>query len=351
MNTNTVFLEDVLDTDLLESHVKNGLVTKREHEEHDLVIYNYSPLVDVLNMWDDVTMKTRGLIVNSENMVVARGFDKFFNHNQLLRKNVDLSLTEQGTIMSKEDGSLGIAFVYDGQWHVSTRKSFHSDMAKHATKLMRKKYNDTPYEGFSLLMEIVYPEGRIVQDYHGLDDLILLGGMKACGQWIHPDNIVYAGHRGNVSRGNLLDVLTTPDPKDTSEGFVFRYDNGFMLKVKHPSYLELHKAKCGISKNAVFEMLKKNTLTSYLETIPDEFHEVVRNFEREIMSAHENLCARVDMELLKLTPQETRKETVLEINRVVDKELIPLVIEKVMNPEFFHTTVLRYMKKRKMVRG
>lgn len=345
---NTFSLNDLLDVDLLASHVENGFVTKRTHDELDLSIYNYSPLTDVLNNWDSVTMKTRGLIVNSENMVVARSFDKFFNYSQLTRKNVDLNLTEQGTIMSKEDGSLGIAFVYNGLWHVSTRGSFHSDMAKHATKIMREKYSDTPYDGFSLLVEIVYPEGRIVQDYNGLDDLVLLGGMKACGQWIHPESIVYAGHRGDIFRGSLNDVLNFPDPQDTSEGFVFRYDNGFMVKVKHPSYLELHKAKYNTSKKEVFTMLKDNTFDSYLETIPDEFRDIVRKHEREIMSTYASLCARVDMELSKLTPQNSRKDTVLEINRVVDKDLIPLVIENVFRPEFFRDTVFRYMKKRKM---
>ena len=146
----------------------------------------------------------------------------------------------------------------------------------------------------------------------------------------------------------MNDVLDFPDPQDTSEGFVFRYDNGFMVKVKHPSYLELHKAKYNTSKKEVFTMLKDNTFDSYLETIPDEFRDIVENHEREIMSTYASLCARVDMELSKLTPQKSRKDTVLEINRVVDKDLIPLVVESVFRPEFFRDTVFRYMKKRKM---
>ena len=51
----------------------------QKHPETDLFIYNYSPKVQYEKLWNEVTLKTRGLILDAEMNYVARPFGKFFN--------------------------------------------------------------------------------------------------------------------------------------------------------------------------------------------------------------------------------------------------------------------------------
>ena len=327
-NNSNVMLSDLFNVDKLSDHLDNNMVTKRDHLIHDLSVFNYSPNAEFSRLWDDVTLKTRGLIANSENRVIARAYDKFFNLGQLVSDGRELDFNVEGTIMSKEDGSLGIAFKYNNEWIVSTRGSFNSEAAIHATKLMRKKYNDTPYNGHSLLVEIVFPKNRIVQDYNGLDDLILLGGMTNNGLWVHPDNIEYTGARATITRGTLNDVINLPDPNDTSEGFVFRYDNGLMVKIKHDSYLELHKAKFNLTPKKVFKHLQNETFDDFVKNLPDEFQDNALEFKNSIMDKF-NMEKEIILDLVSEVPENlNRKDTVNFINNNVGNKYAGFVIRK-----------------------
>lgn len=328
MNTKNTMLADLFDVAKLNDHVVNNMVSTSDHLLHDLTVFNYTPDVDFLRLWDEVTLKTRGLIANSENRVIARGYDKFFNLGQLVSDGRELDFNVEGTIMSKEDGSLGIAFKYNNEWIVSTRGSFNSDAAKHATNLMREKYSDTPYNGHSLLFEIVFPENRIVQDYNGLDDLILLGGMTNDGVWVHPDNIDYKGSRTVISRGTLNDVINAPDPDDTSEGFVFRYDDGLMVKVKHESYLELHMRKNEITIKKVFRHIQNGTIDDFIKNLPDEFRDIGVDFQNRIMSNFDKEMNHITTLVNQIPKDMDRRNTIQFIKNNIEQKNVQLVISK-----------------------
>src|SRR2546423_400145 len=52
--------------------------------------------------------------------VVARGFDKFFNHGDHLAAPIDWSTAK---VQAKEDGSLCVLYHYNSDWHVATSGS------------------------------------------------------------------------------------------------------------------------------------------------------------------------------------------------------------------------------------
>jgi RNA ligase len=160
-----------------------GYVREQSHPEYpSLRILNYTEKAQFDQVWNEVTLTCRGLIYDANTgEIVARAFRKFFNYDH--KDTPTINLDDEVVVMDKMDGSLGILYRVPGteRFAVATRGSFDSDQARHATKLLNEKYAewlDTNVAALHLvtpLFEIVYPENRIVCDYSGMDDLILLG--------------------------------------------------------------------------------------------------------------------------------------------------------------------------------
>ena len=65
--------------DTLNKYLEEGLVQKQVHPTLPLTIWNYTPKVQYENLWDEITLMTRGLVVDDLGNIVARPFAKFFN--------------------------------------------------------------------------------------------------------------------------------------------------------------------------------------------------------------------------------------------------------------------------------
>src|SRR5690348_3050680 len=73
-------LRDYIDEAKLSEHLNNRIVNSQPHTESPLVINNHRQKAQIENIWDDITYKVRGLIVNQyTGDIVARTFKKFFN--------------------------------------------------------------------------------------------------------------------------------------------------------------------------------------------------------------------------------------------------------------------------------
>ena len=181
-------LSDIIDTGVLEDEIRAGYVSRRYHPEFsELAILNYTDKCQFDQHWNDVTLQTRGLIYNTETgEVVARALPKFFNYgDEAHTGRLDLDAPILGAF-NKWDGSLGIVYERpDGKLAVATRGSFSSDQALHATELLQRDayfgFREWAYlrvlESNTPVLEIVYPENRIVLDYGDRDELVLLGLM------------------------------------------------------------------------------------------------------------------------------------------------------------------------------
>ena len=145
----------------LNKYYEDGWLIKQTHPTLPLTIWNYSQTTQYEAKWDDVTLMCRGLVTMDETgEVVARPFKKFFNIEE--GKHTP---TDQYDVYKKMDGSLIIAFYFQGGWIFASRGSFSSDQARAASKLFYKEYNsagmntDTTY-----LFEYTSPWNRIVVD-------------------------------------------------------------------------------------------------------------------------------------------------------------------------------------------
>lgn len=264
-----------------------GYVRENDHSTLDLKILNYTEKAQYDGEWNNVTTQCRGLIVNSEGLVVARPFDKFLNYGQNL--NDHKLMDERVVVTDKLDGSLGILWTYEGEQGIATRGSFTSDQAIHATYLWKMKYGFDVAPNWTYLFEIIYPENRIVLDYGLRDELILLGVRdNEDGYVLLPEQVVtWRGPRATTFPYKTLREALAAPQRFNAEGFVVYFpDQDYRVKIKQDDYVALHKIVTGLTERRVWENLSEGkTLIDMLEIIPDEWHEWLKTTVRELTSA------------------------------------------------------------------
>lgn len=88
--------------------------------ENDVYACNFSRDAFKNQRWDEYSSKARGLFLDGNGNVVARGFEKFFNlgeNEQTTRENIDKRLKFPVRVERKENGFLGLVSARgDGSW-------------------------------------------------------------------------------------------------------------------------------------------------------------------------------------------------------------------------------------------
>ncbi len=267
------------DLNVLQEYIDSGLVEKNDHPVHPISIYNYTRDCQFESKWDSITLNMRGTILDQSGNVIARGFPKFFNMEEM-----SSIPNEPFDVFEKMDGSLGILFYYANEWILATRGSFTSDQAKRGMEILKKqeeKYGSNLNVHNFYLCEIIYPENRIVCDYGNEEKLVLLAMMDhrieyhhtwMVDSWYHPDLVVKV-YNGIEDYRDLKKII-----KEDQEGFVIKFESGQRMKIKGEEYVRLHRLLTNFSNVDIWEslMLGKD-LNLMLEKVPDEFDSWVRN--------------------------------------------------------------------------
>lgn len=281
---------NLFETTKIQELLDAGLVRVQKHPDADLWIWNYTQAAQFGGQLktDYVLRQLRGMITDQDGQVVARGFPKFFNLGE--QPEVDAAYAgKEFRAETKYDGSLGILYHDGTDYAIATRGSFLSEQAIEGTKILKTLLQESPSmrEGFdffrhkaiTILYEILYPENRIVVDYKGVRELVLLG---------YVDNRTGKNANYGLSGGllhsdpsTLLDVLPNPG---NQEGFVLVYPDSHRVKVKYAEYCRLHRIVTGLNELAVWEALASNSLDSLIESCPDEFFNWVKNVSAKFKS-------------------------------------------------------------------
>jgi RNA ligase len=273
-------LTDLVDLDKLDALIADKRIAVQVHPALPLRIYNYTNRSMFINEWTTEERVCRGLIVDENDKVIARGPSKFFNYGQ--PGSPEVSLTDKVWVSKKEDGSLGIAYAYGDHVGIATRGSFASDQATQATSMLDKadklrirhqlrNKNHTP------IFEIVYPGNRIVLDYKGLEKNIKLGHVNNDTGLIEERNLGVLFGTGFGHEMTFAEAIALPIPDD-EEGYVldirsFDRPNHIRghLKLKGDRYKELHGAIFGLSERKIWEALGRgDDMAEFVSSLPDE---------------------------------------------------------------------------------
>lgn len=284
-----------------------------------LRIYNYTEETQFRKRWNNVTLNCRGLILDESYNIVARPWKKFFN---LGEGYAEIDMTMPVEVTDKIDGSLGILYEDDagpgiGKYlAIATRGSFNSDQAIHASRLFNFKYADKInydcIDEYTFLFEIVYPENRIVVNYNGMDDLILLGAVnKAHGFYLGPNEAAarlnWPGPVTEVFSYRTMQEAFDNNQRPNAEGYVIRSGQS-LVKLKQSDYLELHKIVTNLNERTVWEQISNGkTVDEICQPLPDEFHAWVAEVADDLFNKYRARMNEVVDEYNSIEPGLDRK--------------------------------------------
>lgn len=266
--------------------IDEGYINKKTHPEDDSInIYCYTNACQYDNKWTKDTLICRGLITKN-GKVISRPFPKFFNYQEFSKSQANI-LKGEWEVFEKMDGSLGILYEFaDGDYRISTKGSFDSEQAIWATNYLKDNYPEfKPLKNTTWLFEIIYPENRIVVDYHGakgiylLDILITQDGSRLPFE----NNFMFP-----LCESHGITETFNHEERDNKEGFVLVNKKGFRVKVKHDEYVNLHKIKSSLSNTLIWEKLKSGDgIDEIIDNTGDEFYEWIKDTEKSLTVKHD----------------------------------------------------------------
>jgi hypothetical protein len=354
----------------LHQYYEDGLLYNQKHPTLPLTIWNYTEKVQYEGLWDEVTLQCRGLITeNTTGKVLVRPFTKFFNYEEVVAKNVIPLKGDYVYVQEKMDGSLGILFFYEGEWIMATRGSFTSEQAIRGMEILKRKYpvfDRAWLREYAYLVEIIYPENRIVVDYgKGKEKITFLSAVinegfpawkpteepelhwtMACSIFsangIKKSDIVKTEQHFNFS-DDLYKSLKKKN-EDNKEGFVLRFHPGnFRMKIKFEEYVRLHKIMTNLSTTSVWEVLSYGgSMDELLKDVPDEFYGKIKNYENELLNKFNKIKHRYDW-FFSLMPNGDRKNFAFSAKEtehpsilfsMLDGKDVSHIIWKILKPEF-----------------
>lgn len=273
------YLGDILNVDRLGRDIADGYVRVGNHPDLPLNILCYESKAMIDQYWTHEVRLSRGLIYNPIDLtVVARSFEKFFNqeetHAPYIPPNTPVKLYD------KIDGSLGIVYPTEGgKYAVATKGSFTSPQAIRGTEIWRRDFEGRfrPPKNLTILVEIVYPENRIVLDYGDQEKLILLGAVDiTTGLSYSPEDIIWwPGEKAEYLGDSMGDAALLSRPN--AEGLVAFYPTlNERVKIKQPDYIEKHKAVFGLNEMTVWEAWEAERYVSFINGLPEEVQDWAR---------------------------------------------------------------------------
>lgn len=276
----------------LNKYVQDGLLYCQVHPTLPLTIYNYTDKVQWENLWDDITLMSRGLIVDDLGNIVARPFKKFFNLSEC--KTI---VTDDYEIFEKYDGSLGILFFYGENWILASRGSFTSEQAIKGKEILDRSCDYKLLDkNNTYCFEIIYRENKIVVDYGNTEECILTAVFNT---QTGEEQDIYVWESPTASSYNFQTPLNKLHEviRDIDEGYVIRFSNGERCKIKGAEYLRLHKLMSEMSTTAVWDCLRNgDSILNILGGYPDEWYQIVKDYEKDLQNEFNNEKIKINSE-------------------------------------------------------
>ena len=241
-----------------------------------------------------VRRECRGIIFDTATGdIIRRPFHKFFNVNEREEtQNHVVDLSRPHAILEKLDGSMIAPFIVNGQMIWGTKMGA-TDVAKPVEEFVEERPNYRQFakfvisRGYTPIFEWCSRKQRIVLDYK--EDQLILTAMRdmTTGRYMSRDLVAntadqYFIHtvREFEPQTDMKDFLEYVRDLEDLEGFVVRFDDGHMLKLKCHWYLQIHKAKEAILQDRnIVELILDEKLDDVKAHLPEEDRFELGRFE------------------------------------------------------------------------
>lgn len=210
-----------------------------------------------------ILRECRGLTFHADGRILARKFAKFFNVNEKPETQAGvIDWSQPHRILEKLDGSmitplwLGDISDIDAEELRWCTKMGMTDVAKPVEEFVRLNPHYARWvvglmsSGFTPLFEWCSRQQKIVIDYPE-DQLVLLAiRNNRTGEYLPYEEMLKAKASGiDVVRAldgsveNIEQFMTEARDLEGAEGYIIRFDDGHMVKVKGAWYVQIHKTK------------------------------------------------------------------------------------------------------------
>jgi RNA ligase len=311
-----------------------------------------------------IRRECRGMIFSKDGRLISRPFHKFFNVNERDETRADrIDLGQRHTILEKLDGSMIRAIPMGaGTYRLATKMGI-TDVSTQAEGFIsnRKNYDrffrDTIEQGYTALFEWCSRKQRIVIDYP-VDRLVLLamrnnldGSYVPVGMLkelaIDYDLDLVQEYRGATA--SMEHLLAETHDLQGQEGWIIRFEDGHMLKLKGSEYVTIHKAKDRILReNGVIEMLLDEKVDDVKSFLPEADRHALECYEREFWHGVQDTAARWQMAYIdaKSLFGADRKTFAMEWAPKFDQYLRAAIFKAWDNPDFdFRAAVVDAVRK------
>lgn len=197
----------------------------------------------------------RGIVFDRNGNVAARPLHKFFNLGEKGETVDSLDWSRVTRVMDKADGSMINTVWLDGKLWLKSKKSFNNKQVEMAWEWLRRpenrdllaNCNTLAFYGWTVIFELVSPSNRIVVAYPETQMYLLHVRSNYTGEYLSRyflGELLHGTcrHVGHLPTDEARWAVEQSAPELTNaEGYVLQFDDGNMVKVKSPWYLQLHR--------------------------------------------------------------------------------------------------------------
>lgn len=250
---------------------------------------------EVNSVSDAIRRECRGLIFSPEGRLISRPYHKFFNVNERDETQVNrIDLSQPHVILEKLDGSMVRPIPIGKAYRLGTKMGV-TDVSMQAEVWLASNPDYDAFVRECLINEVtpifewVSRKQRIVIDYPV--DRMVLTAVRSNYTGLYVDmptlrdmassynvNVVNE-YRGSVD--SMEQLLAETHDLTGQEGWVIRFLDGHMLKLKGSEYVAIHKAKDRLLReNGVIDMILDEQMDDVKAALPSEDRHVLEEFER-----------------------------------------------------------------------
>lgn len=260
-----------------------------------------------------ILRECRGITFGLDGTVVARKFHKFFNLNERSETEFrHIDWTQPHVILEKLDGSM-ITLHYSpvdlfrkdpktgkteliqpaGTVYPHTKMGF-TDVARMVFPFLEKNLDyaicamDLSKVGHTPIFEFCSRKNRVVID-HPVDRLVLLAVRdNVTGAYYNHDELAFTANAFDLELVRLYEgkietmeaFIEEARAEPDIEGYVVRFENGHMLKIKADVYLTLHKAVSQLSQEKdVWQLVVEDKIDDLKAILPEDQRKRLEKFE------------------------------------------------------------------------
>jgi len=270
----------------------------------------------------------RGLVFDQNGQIISRRLHKFFNVMEKLETQIEnINFDCSHVILEKLDGSMITPIPIDGNIRWGTKMGI-TDVSMNAEVFV---VNNSGYIDFAEycinigvtpIFEWCSRKNRIVVDYPQ-DRLVLIAVRdNSTGKYSSYEEMVkYATdynldlvkvYPGNVNSLNHL--MDETRGAEGIEGWVLRFDDGHMVKIKGEWYVKIHKNKDNLNyEKRLIDLIINNKVDDIKPFLLKEDKEKVENFEKDFWHGFESKRKELEIALGEYTKSYDRKSFATEV--------------------------------------